>query len=176
MSVTGWAIMALIGGRHASVSVPRYALNEAARYVKHLSHAGSYGYTTPGGGSLAMTASGALSLQFCGYPNDSSVEPALRTIMKNRPATGQRPNYYYIYYATQAMFQKGGTDWQEWNNSCRDYLVGLQNKDGGWPVGVGSSEHTAGRYYATALAVLTLEVYYRYLPLYEVESAIGGAL
>ena len=177
LSVTGWAIMALIGGRHAGASVPRVALNDAARYVKGRSVPDGFNYVAGGkGAGLAMTASGALSMQFCGYGNDPSVAAALKTVKASRPAPGSGADYYYIYYATQAMFQKGGVDWQYWNSSCRDYLVELQDKDGGWPLGLATGEAAAGRYYSTALSVLTLEVYYRYLQLYEIESAIGGAL
>ncbi len=177
LSVTGWAIMALIAGRHTGVSVPRAALNDAARYVKNRAVPDGFNYdVSSAGAGLAMTASGALSMQLCGYANDPSVEVALKTLKASRPVAGSAANFYYIYYATQAMFQKGGVDWQYWNSSCRDYLVELQDKDGGWPLGTGTGETSAGRYYSTALSVLTLEVYYRYQPLFEVESAIGGAI
>ena len=177
LSVTGWAIMALIGGRHAGARVPRYVLGDAARYVKGRANNGTFGYTGIGGGSSAMTASGALSMQLCGYPYDPSVDAALKTLKERMPSSGQPPDYYYLYYATQAMFQKNDKEhWGSWNNSCRDYLVGLQMADGGWPGGAGPGEEAAGRYYSTAMAVLSLEVYYRYRPLFEVEGAIGGML
>ena len=65
------------------------------------------------------------------------------------------------------MFQAGGQPWKRWNDVVRDTLVDRQCGEdegcrrGSWdPLGRWSPE--GGRVYSTALAVLTLEVYYRY--------------
>jgi hypothetical protein len=75
------------------------------------------------------------------------------------------------------MFQYGGEHWTKWNEAMKKILVEQQRKggpldgtandvDGSYdPVGSGGIPH-GGRVMATALAALTLEVYYRYLPLY----------
>lgn len=75
-------------------------------------------------------------------------------------------NYYLWYNCTMAMFQVGGEPWQRWNGALRDRVIALQVQGegcerGSWPPndqygGLG------GRIYSTALAVLTLEVYYRF--------------
>ena len=59
----------------------------------------------------------------------------------------------------------------------RDFLVTTQSKDGvekgSWffnPIGL--SQEAGGRLYVTSLACMTLEVYYRYLPLYS-EDAVA---
>jgi hypothetical protein len=63
------------------------------------------------------------------------------------------------------MFQVGGKEWKQWNVPVRDMLVRTQEKKGcargSWPP-TSHYGRTAGRIYATSLAVLTLEVYYRY--------------
>ena len=65
-------------------------------------------------------------------------------------------------------------DWERWNPKVREGLIGIQVKDdrcakGSWdpfsPVPDIWAER-AGRLYLTSLSILTLEVYYRYLPLY----------
>jgi hypothetical protein len=78
------------------------------------------------------------------------------------------PGDYYTYYnGTLAMFQAGGQPWRRWNDVVRDMLIDHQCgpdegcRRGSWdPTGRWSVE--GGRVYSTALAVLSLEVYYRY--------------
>ena len=79
-------------------------------------------------------------------------------------------NMYYNYYATQVLHHWGGDEWSRWNDVMREQLVRTQLQDGpeagSWDVadphgGVG------GRLFMTSLCVMTLEVYYRHLPLYQ---------
>ena len=84
------------------------------------------------------------------------------------PGRGQA-NFYYWYYASLAMMQMQDETWPKWNARMRDFLIRLQAKggdlDGSWPT---NSKYGSrgGTVYTTALAALTLEVYYRYLPMY----------
>jgi hypothetical protein len=70
----------------------------------------------------------------------------------------------------------GGSPWQAWNGALRDLLVSLQSSDGheagSWKPG-GGHDQQGGRLYMTALAVCTLEVYYRHMPLYR-HAAVGA--
>ncbi len=88
-----------------------------------------------------------------------------------RDAEGRPPlQVYYWYYATLVMHHMGGSYFDEWNPAVRDLLVATQIKEGhalgSWDPGVSDHGNRGGRVYTTALATLTLEVYYRYLPLY----------
>jgi len=78
-------------------------------------------------------------------------------------------NLYYWYYATFSMYQLQDVYWQRWNEALRSTLLSLQVKDGplagSWKTNDLWGGH-GGRVYTTALAALTLEVYYRFLPLY----------
>ena len=67
----------------------------------------------------------------------------------------------------------GGDAWDFWNkgttgkNGMRDILIERQEKDGSWnPQGDGHAG-AGGRIMQTSLSLLTLEVYYRHLPLYQ---------
>jgi hypothetical protein len=67
------------------------------------------------------------------------------------------------------MHHFGGKRWQKWNIAMRDVLVQSQQKrgheSGSWdPKGPHGSQ--GGRLYCTALAVCTLEVYYRHAPIF----------
>ena len=88
-------------------------------------------------------------------------------------------NMYYNYYATQVMHHYGGEQWTKWNTQMRDFLVATQSTEGheygSWffrgaaDMGSGPADMeggTAGRLYYTSLATMTLEVYYRHMPLY----------
>ena len=60
-----------------------------------------------------------------------------------------------------AAFQIGGDTWNEWNQQIRAHLVDKQEDDGSFAPGATYGAN-GGRVVSTALAVLTLEVYYRY--------------
>jgi hypothetical protein len=91
-------------------------------------------------------------------------------LLKHESDKGET-NVYYWYYATIAMYQHGGRPWTRWNDRVRDRLVGLQRKSGhpagSWDPDDSLYGASGGRIYCTALAALTLEVYYRYLRLYD---------
>jgi hypothetical protein len=79
-------------------------------------------------------------------------------------------NHYYWYYATLALHQTQGDAWRRWNTALQAKLLTNQRQDGllsgSWdPDPVWG--RCGGRVYSTSLCTLCLEVYYRYLPLYE---------
>ena len=75
-------------------------------------------------------------------------------------------NYYYWYHATYSLFQYGGGAWRFWNRAMKKSLLDNQRllpgcERGSWdPMGEWANQ--GGRVYSTAMAALTLEVYYRY--------------
>ena len=69
------------------------------------------------------------------------------------------------YYGAYALYQLGGNAWREWERSLKSEVVPLQCEDGdrtgSWDPD-GPWGYAGGRVYSTALATLTLQVYYRY--------------
>ena len=69
------------------------------------------------------------------------------------------------------MYQHGGEPWTRWNAAVRDQIVRRQrvsgHQAGSWDPDDSIYGARGGRIYCTALATLTLEVYYRYLRLYD---------
>ena len=170
-SVMGWQIMALTSARRAGIDVPDDAFDIAAKWldlVHRPSQPGTYTYQPRREVTPAMTAEGMFVRQLLGAGRD---EPRMRGsakyILDHPPGWRPDANTYYWYYATLALFQHQGSEWRQWNESIKLLLVGRQltsgrmagscDPDGRW-AGV------AGRVYQTAIATLTLEVYYRYLP------------
>ena len=118
-----------------------------------------------------MTAEAWVCRQFLGVggPGPASTEAA-EFLLQNDSDRGPS-NVYYWYYATLALYQHGGEPWTRWNAKIRDRIVGLQcssgHQTGSWEPDGSLYGAKGGRIYCTTLAALTLEVYYRYLRLYD---------
>jgi len=175
MSIFGWQLMALKSAQLGGVPIPRRVRDRMVDFLKTNSRGtngglGAYRTTSPT--TPSMTAEGLYCRQILGAGRDSaSSKEAVEYLLsfRNLP-TRQRLDLYYWYYGTLAMFQYGGKEWQQWNLRVRDLLISEQVKDGPY---AGSWEPRdpwsgyGGRIYSTSIATLTLEVYYRYLPLYK---------
>jgi hypothetical protein len=92
-----------------------------------------------------------------------------------KPTPPASNNMYYSYYAAQVMHHMGGQFWDDWNPKMREALVKSQDqaKDvrrghqlGSWDPKGDPHGEAWGRVGQTSLSLLTLEVYYRHLPLY----------
>lgn len=127
-----------------------------------------------------MTGVGVLGLQLLGYATDSAATRGLSFLSDADASWGSPPEapMYSWYYVTQAKFHQGGAHWSSWNNKVMPTLIHNQNKDGSWISpglklkGDGVTREDRGReinskVYATTLAALSLQVYYRFLPTYQ---------
>jgi len=67
------------------------------------------------------------------------------------------------------MHHFGGSPWRKWNEKLREILVRMQEPSGpmagSWPPR-GRWADRGGRVFMTSLAICTLEVYYRHMPMY----------
>ncbi len=184
-SAVGWQIMALKSGYLAFLNVPPSVVKGANKFLDSVqADSGSqYGYTGPGPGA-ATSAVGLLSRMYLGWDKEN---PALERGAKRLAAMGPQidangnGNMYFNYYAAQVLHQYDGPDgplWQGWNTKMRDTLIQLQSKDkhetGSWYFKGDHGADQAGRVYCTSMATMTLEVYYRYMPIYSQKSAEDG--
>ncbi len=91
-------------------------------------------------------------------------------LLANLPGSSEA-NVYYWYYATLALFQMQGESWQRWNVAMKSTLVSSQKPPFDSQAGSWDPDNLwggyGGRVYSTAMSCLCLEVYYRYLPLYQ---------
>ncbi|RPH38174.1 MAG: hypothetical protein EHM91_14215 [Planctomycetota bacterium] len=84
------------------------------------------------------------------------------------PSWGER-DFLGWYLTSLALFQVDGPDgplWKAWNEPIKNVLVPNQAKNGAWSIG-------QEVVYPTALATLTLQVYYRYANVFGVGGAGG---
>ena len=172
MSITGWQIMALKSGQMAGLIVPKIAIDRAKQYLESsMKPDFGYGYTPGSGSTYRMTAVGLLCRQY--MENWGPANPKMQSAVKNHIDTHPpHQDAYYYYYATQVMHHFGGEGWKKWNDQMREYLIKRQDNNqtsanfGSWSPEGDPWGAAGGRLMITSLNLLTLEVYYRYLPLY----------
>ena len=174
VSVFGWQMMALQSARVAGLEVPQVTFELAASFLDDCQsmEGALYAYMpdrhnhpTP-----AMTAEAILCRMYSGWTlRNSNIGAGIDFLVKRNPPRWDEFNIYYWYYATQVMHHVGGRRWKRWNLAIRDILVETQEKRGheagSWDP-VGPHAASGGRLYVTALAVCTLEVYYRHAPIF----------
>lgn len=174
LSIAGWQVMALKSAHSAKLSVSPNTVRRVDNFLRRVAADDDFQFVYSPGmkPTSSMTSIGTLIRIYRGVPrSDPSIRKAVEYFARTKPSS---TDVYYNYYATQVMFHYGGKPWMNWNESMRDYLVQSQDKQGHtagswWFSGIspGSDNVRGGRLYTTAMACLTLEVYYRYMPVYE---------
>lgn len=172
-SVLGWQLMALKSGDAAGIPVPADTRDGMIRYLKSVSqgqHGGLASYRAGELESRTMTAEALASRQFLGMSRQNPAGDEAGDYLLGELPSHDRVNYYYWYYATLANFQLGGRHWKAWNTALSRTLIDAQQTDGALAGSWNPNDvwgGYGGRVYSTATAALCLEVYYRYLPLYQ---------
>jgi len=176
MTVTGWQLMALKSGQMAGLYVPSPTMIAVQRFLRSVQteEGAFYGYnnTQP---RLTTTAVGLLCRMYTGWQRTHPpLEKGVVYLSRQGPA---EDNIYHNYYATQVLHHWGGLRWEQWNLQMRDRLVADQattgHESGSWHFAGDYGADEGGRLYSTALAAMTLEVYYRHMPLYR-PAAFGS--
>jgi hypothetical protein len=174
-SVVGWQLMALKSAHMAGLNVGGSAFSSTSKWLDAVAvHDGAeYAYQPGQGPSPAMTSVGLLCRQYLGAKRESAMlGNGMSYLMNHLPDDGF-PNVYYWYYATQVMHNMSGYEWDAWNHKIRDLLVRTQIRNvgecanGSWAPANDAWGMRGGRLMQTSLSTLTLEVYYRYLPLFK---------
>ena len=172
-SQLGWQLMALEErrvGRHSDAASKR--AHGAIRFLKSVASGEEAAWPAIAPAKLpshSMTAEALVCRQFLGMARDNpAADEAGKSLLGELPSK-DKVNLYYWYYGTLGMYQLQGDYWQRWNEALQAALVGRQQTDGdlagSWdPVCVWGGY--GGRVYSTAMSALCLEVYYRFLPLY----------
>jgi len=180
-SAVGWQVMALKSAKLSGLSINQKTWRLVDKFLTNVSNTNGslYGYLdapeSNGRVKPSLTSIGLLCRMYMGWDKDS---PGLTEGVEFLDSKGpSKSDMYYNYYATQIMKQYGGPKWDKWNGKMRDYLVKTQNKSGNttgsWHLGGDKPSHSGtkgGRLYYTAMATMTLEVYYRFLPIYTDKS------
>jgi hypothetical protein len=189
MSVTGWMFLAIRTAQLAGLTVESTPLTRSERFIDSCAagppeaRLSQYSYTPDQPPKLAMTAAGLLTREYLKWDRDNpDLVAGSEYLMKQMPpesGTSLGAMYTY-YYATQVLHHREGSDFDLWNHRMREHLIRTQERKGhqtgSWsPQGVDQGAK-GGRLYATSLALMTLEVYYRHLPMYTPVLRAGGSL
>jgi hypothetical protein len=182
-SVMGWQVGALKSGYLADLLVPPVVPAKASYFLDSVQLDGgeTYSYETdPAKFRPATTAIGLLCRMYLGVQHENEV--LARGVERLAKLGPSKTDAYFNYYATQVIFQftSGKGDlWKKWNTAMREMLVAGQQAQGeakgSWSPGAGDhGKAKGGRLYATALNCMTLEVYYRLLPIYQTQAFEEG--
>lgn len=172
-SITVCCLQALRAAKDAGCDVPKLTIDRAVSYLKECSRKedGAFIYSLSQGDrsrySFELTAAAISTLDAAGkYTGDvhsRGVEYMRRVLDKHRrKPLNASPNYplYGGLYVAQAFHQLGGDAWEDWARPAMEQLLAEQQADGSWKSRFGNA-------YATAMALLILEVPRGYLPIFE---------
>lgn len=183
-----------MSGLHVSREVPGRVV--AFLDSVHIPGRGTYGYKDEYDVTPATMAIGTLCRMYLhyGFEHGEMVRSVKRVAATNPSRNNAYANYYAMQVlhhwgghrrelnaagseAESKLSEEEAVDrlarekvWSDWNARCRDRLVKTQIKSGhsqgAWKPFGDFSLH-GGMLYQTALTVMTLEVYYRHLPIYD---------
>ena len=168
VSVTICQVMALRAARDAGIKIDKGVIDRAIAYVKKCQNEdGGFSYMLGGGSSLfPRSAAGVATLFYAGIYSGPEVDSGLKYLARYTPgkadgADAESTAHYYYgqYYAVQTMFLAGGTHWSSWFPAIREELLAKQQPGGSW-TGESSEE------YCTAMALIVLQIPYRFLPVF----------
>ena len=173
-SVTGWAMTALASAEYAGLKFPLASFKGVQAWFNAVTdESGAVQYTigeTNDRGS--MTAIGAYGLMLIkARKSDRRISGSTQVLIRSLSEWSAKPtDYYYWFWGSLAIFQYDGPSgrmWKAWNASMKEAILPNQNgpssggQRGSWdPVGRWCTE--GGRFYATAINTLTLQIYYHY--------------
>jgi squalene cyclase len=188
MSIVVCQVIALRAARNIGIRVPKSTIDRAARYVVdsaiteasqsgyhslYPDEVGAFNYQRSRGSrsSFPLTAAGVTALHGLGIYSDDAIRRGLDYLRRNLVSFnltfGRREGGHYFfwyghYYGVQAMYTVGSPYWEPYFEEVRDLLVAMQDEDGSWPNTTGP-----GPAFGTAMAVLILEIPYRFLPIFQ---------
>ena len=175
-TVTAWQVAALKSAQLAGLEAPSPTMDGVRRFLDRVQSANgaAYGYRTPSA-KPCTSAIGLLCRMYTGWTTD---DERLYRGVTNLAKPGPSPEaVYQNFYLSQALLQMNHPVWPRWNAKNREQLVSRQarvaHETGSWFF---ADHDTApgGRLAHTALAILTLEVYYRLLPIYQQDAVETG--
>lgn len=181
MSATGWVFLAIRSGQLAGLSIKRDPLVRAERFIESCACGPEgakltrfcYMPTQEPKPTVTLTAAGMLTRQYLLTPKDDpQLVEGVKYLMQNLPPESGTTlgSIYYYYYGTQVLHHMEGPEFDLWNHRMREHLIRTQQKEGhktgSWDVVGAPYGPRGGRMYTTAMALMTLECYYRHLPMY----------
>jgi len=169
VSVTTAQMMALRAAKNAGVFVRKNVIDNGATYIKgcQLPDGGFSYWKGQGLSAFARTAASIVGLYSAGIYEGKEVERGLKYLQQFTPGRQFSPreippqHYWYgQYYAALTMWTAGNKYWNTWLPAIRDELLAKARFGGGhW------TDPYHGGVYATAMALIVLQLPNNYLPI-----------
>ena len=156
--------MGMLAARNAGIEVPDKTVDGALEYFKGCtSSSGSVAYTQGlGGFGDSMNRSAIATLVYAiGKRKDWKEYAATLDHISNQLEyqASSHPSYFR-YYMAQALYQGNFDAWTKWKRENTQLIRSMQQENG-------SINGPYGDAYGTAMALLSLALEYRFLPIYE---------
>ncbi len=201
-SIAGWCVMALKSAKLGGIEIPSGTVEGVRKLIEKRTDRKTgelvYAEKKPGVNrkGLGLLAVGMACRFYLDMDDVDPLRAGAQRLHKSPPSWEKmeeaikqagpsgsfstEQNMYAWYYGTLAMFQMGGEYWQKWNATLQPMLLNRQaksgHKKGSWTPEANYIGREGGRVFATAINVLNLEIYYRYLPMYEVNEALAAKI
>ena len=160
-TVSGAQMVALLAARNAGLAIPDEAIRKGLEFYRACQEAaGGIGYTGVTKGNGPRTAIGTLVAALARRKDTPLFTGAWNFLHSQGARNAKSYYFYYLYYAAQAYFQADMNAWREWNIVTMQQLLSVQDSDGSWEGPFGST-------LSTSMALLSMALNYRFLPIYE---------
>ena len=154
----GFTLLALETAQQGGLRVPGRLLQQARRSI-----ARSLPTQDADAGRVGLAA---FARSIYGLGANSSTRIQIAQLGNLLPgSTSGRPDPLGWFFATLALREADGSDWQRWSAALEGQLVPLVQDDGHVAATAIRYGETGGDVFATSLVVLNLQAPYRYLPL-----------
>jgi hypothetical protein len=168
-SVTVTQVQALRAVHNAGLAVPRGTIAQAVNYIEQCSTPEGgicYSLSNRGGPRIAISAAAVATLYNAGQYDAPVANRCLEYVWRHfKDSQNWRHgghDFYCQLYAAQGFYMAGDKYWDNYFPAARDQLIAMQDKsDGSWQ-GDG-----IGKVYGTAIALVILQLPYKYLPVYQ---------
>jgi prenyltransferase beta subunit len=164
ISVTIMQVMALRAAKNSGLHVKDETMRRAIGYIKRCYNhrIGGFSYMPGQAPGFARTAAGVCVLQLTGEYKAAEIRDAITYIKQH---SQDRYHFWYgHYYASHAMHQVGGKEWEDWYSTICDTFLPMQSADGSWTA---RQRHEVGPVYQTSIAVIILSVPMNYMPIFQ---------
>ncbi len=160
-TVSGAQMVALLAARNAGIQVPDAAIARGLAFMNECQSAGGgFGYSSAGSPNVPRTAIALLVFALAHEKPSPALRQSYQYLIQDLDYRDQSYPFYYEYYMAQALFQWDPKVWEAWDQRNVRYLQTQQEADGSW-------DCSHGETFATAAALLSMALNYRYLPIYE---------
>lgn len=168
-SVTVTQMQGLRAASNAGFTVPKGTVEGAVKYLERCKTPEGgiqYSLGSATGPRLAISAAAVATLYNAGEYDSKLADSCLNFVWgqfaqsKGSWNKGSGHDFYTHLYASQAFYQAGDKYWNEYFPGARDQLLHMQQPDGSW-------QGDVGQVYGSSIALIILQLPYKFLPIYQ---------